>query len=132
MFYIVTQGIYFNDSEIVNHGIVTLDRIKNTAPTAVVCVTPATDCCTSPPQAVGWYGPDSAKVALSSSSDVYYTRGDSFVDLRRNGGGMEGLYRCDIPLMTGDLVLSSFYVAIYQDGNGNEILIGCDVWHLLL
>ena len=112
----VTEGLFFSGSRVINHGIVTLEQIMNTPSTALQCVTPASDCCTDPGSG-DWFGPSGAVIATSTSSDMYQVKGSSFVDLRRNSGGMEGIYRCGIQLSSG-AALSSFFVGVYRAGNG--------------
>ena len=108
----VTVGIFFGGSNVINHGIVALDQIRNTPSTALLCVTPASDCCTDPGSG-DWFGPSGAVITNSTSlSDMYQVKGSSYVDLRRNSGGVEGIYRCDIRL-SSDAALSSFFVGVY-------------------
>ena len=111
-----TQGLYFGDSAFVNHGIVILDQITNTASTALLCVTPAADCCTVAGSA-DWFSPSGSVVTTSNSSDTYQVKGNFFVELRRSSGGVEGIYRCDIRLTEG-AAHTSFYVGLYLANSG--------------
>ena len=111
-----TEGVSFNGSRVVSHGIVTLDKIMNTSATALVCLTPAQNCCTAPGSG-DWVSPSGAVVATSTAASIYQSRGNSSLELRRNSGGEEGIYRCDVRLSAG-AALSSFYVGVYQDGSG--------------
>ena len=113
---LVTQGLYFGGNGIVNHGIETLDHIMNTASTALLCVTPAADCCTVAGSG-DWFSPSGSVVTTSTSSATYQVKGNFFVELRRSSGGVEGIYRCDIPLTAG-AAYNSFYVGLYPAGSG--------------
>ena len=114
----VTQGLYFDGSGVINHGIVTLDQIMSTASTALLCVTPAADCCTVAGSG-DWYSPSDSVVTTSTLSATYQVKGSFFVDLRRSSGGVEGIYRCDIRLSAG-AARTSFYVGLYLAGSGIE------------
>ena len=113
------QGLIFNDSPVFNHGIVTLDQIMNTVSTALLCVTPAADCCTLAGTG-DWFSPSGSVVTTSTSSITYQVKGNLFVELRRSSGGVEGIYRCDIRLSAG-ADRTSFYVGVYQAGRGKQI-----------
>ena len=113
---LVIQGLYFGGSAVVNHGIVTLDQITNTASTALLCVTPAADCCTLAGSG-DWFSPSGSVITTSTSSATYQVKGSFFVDLRRSSGGVEGIYRCDIRLSAG-AARTSFYVGLYLAGSG--------------
>ena len=113
------QGLIFNDSPVFNHGIVTLDQIMNTALTALLCVTPAADCCTLAGSG-DWFSPSGSVVTTSTSSATYQVKSNLFVELRRSSGGVEGIYRCDIRLSAG-AARTSFYVGVYQSGRGKRI-----------
>ena len=110
------QGLVFNDSAVINHGIVTLDQVMNTASTALLCVTPAADCCTLAGTG-DWFSPSGSVVTTSNSSNPYQVKKNLFVELRRSSGGVEGIYRCDIRLSAG-AARTSFYVGLYQAGHG--------------
>ena len=114
------HGLIFNDSPVFNHGIVTLDQIMNTALTALLCVTPAADCCTLAGSG-DWFSPSGSLVTTSTSSATYQVKRNFFVELRRNSGGVEGIYRCDIRLSAG-AARTSFYVGVYQAGCGKQII----------
>ena len=88
----------------------------NTASTALLCVTPAADCCTV--AGLGdWISPSGSVVTTSTSSATYQVKGNFFVELRRNSGGVEGIYRCDIRLSAG-AAHTSFFVGLYLAGSG--------------
>ena len=88
----------------------------NTASTALLCVTPAADCCTVSGSG-DWFSPSGSVVTTSTSSATYQVKGNFFVELRRNSGEVEGIYRCDIQLSTG-AAHTSFYVGLYLAGSG--------------
>ena len=112
----VTQGLYFGGNGIVNHDIVTLDQIMNTASTSLLCVTPAADCCTLAGSG-DWISPNGSVATASTSSATHQVKGSFFVGLRRSSGGVEGIYRCDIRLSAG-AAHTSFYVGLYPAGSG--------------
>ena len=114
----VIQGLYFGGSAVVNHGIVKVDQIMNTASTALLCVTPAADCCTVAGSG-DWFSPSGSVVTTSTSSATYQVKGNFFVELRRNSGEVEGIYRCDIQLSAG-AAHTSFYVGLYLAGSGTH------------
>ena len=111
-----TQGLYFGGSAVVNHGMVMLDRIMNTTSTALLCTAPASDCCATAGSG-DWFSPSGSVVTTSTSSVTYQVKGSFFVELRRSSGGVEGIYRCDIPLSAG-AAHTSFYVGLYLAGSG--------------
>ena len=119
---LVTQGLYFGGSRVVNHGIVALDQIMNTASTALLCVIPAADCCTVAGSG-DWFSPSGSVVTTSTASATYQVKGNCSVDLRRSSGGMvvvgasQGIYHCDIRLSAG-AAHTSFYVGVYLAGSG--------------
>ena len=108
-------GIFFGGNPVVN-GIVALSDISNTTSTALQCVTQIPDCCTTHGSG-DWISPSGAGITTSTSSDMYQFKGKSHMDLLKNVGGMEGIYRCDIRC-SPTAALSSFYVGVYETGNG--------------
>ena len=114
----VAQGLYFGGSAVDNHGIVTLDEIMNTESTALLCITPAVDCCTAPGSA-DWFSPSGSVISTATSSATYQVKGSFYTNLRRSSGGLEGIYRCDIRLSVG-AASTSFYVGVYRSGDGNH------------
>ena len=115
------QGLVYNDSAVINHGIVTLDQIMNTASTALLCVTSVADCCTLAGTG-DWFSPSGSVVTTSISSNTYQVKRNLFVELRRSSGGVEGIYRCDIRLSAG-AARTSFYVGLYHEGHGKIDII---------
>ena len=112
----VGQGLFFGGSAVDNHGIVILDQIMNTASTALLCITTAVDCCALDGSA-DWFDPSDTVISTSASNNVSQVKGRHYADLRRNIGGEEGLYRCDIRLSVG-ATRSSFYVGVFTIENG--------------
>ena len=110
------EVLYFGGNAVINHGIVTLDQIMNTASTALLCVIPVADCCTVAGSG-DWFSPSDSVVTITTSSDIYQVKGNSSVELRRNSGGVEGIYRCDIRLTAG-AAHTSFFVGLYLAGSG--------------
>ena len=112
------HGLNFNDSAVVNHGIVILDQIMNTTSTALLCVSLSADCCTATGSG-DWFSSNDSVVTTNTSSDIYQVKGNFFVELHRSSGGVEGIYRCDIRLSAG-AARTSFYVGLYQAGHGKQ------------
>ena len=115
----VTRGLNFGGNVVVNHSIVTLDQIMNTASTALLCMTLAADCCTTAGTG-DWFSPSGSVVTTSTSSDTYQVKRNFLVELCRNSGVMERIYRCHIRLSAG-AARTSFYVGVYRAGNGKCI-----------
>ena len=72
----------------------------------LLCVTNQTACCSSQytggPTSGNWYFPNGTRVPSETSTsseqlDFYRTRGWMVVRLHRRRGGVEGIYRCEIP-----------------------------------
>ena len=61
---------------------------------ALFCMTNFTACCQSPDEG-SWFFPNGTRVL--SFGDLHTTRGEMVVHLNRRRGGVEGIYRCEIP-----------------------------------
>ena len=126
-----------NNTAIPEHGIVTLDNIGIDG-AALRCVTDNTSCCsTSQTQGVGrfgqWYFPNGTAVpnpnALSDETGMtvlpadlalYRTRDDRVVLLHHNFGGVNGMYRCEIPDASG--VTQNLYIGIFTANLGEAAI----------
>ena len=90
---------------------------------ALLCITNQTACCRRPYTAGNWFFPNGtrvpSKVANETSReewDIYRTRGQSVVLLHRRRGGVEGIYRCEIPDTFG--FTQTIYIGVYSASTG--------------
>ena len=89
---------------------------------ALFCVTNLTNCCLPPytienMSAGNWFFPNGTRVPSTGAQwDFYRTRGQMEVRLNRRRGGVEGIYRCELP---GSLnVTQTIYIGVYTTGSG--------------
>ena len=82
----------------------TLEDIDDDSDFALLCMTNFTACCRSPGDSENgsvlgnWYFPNGTKVSSSGKQwDFHRTRGQMVVRMYRRRGGVEGIYRCEIP-----------------------------------
>ena len=106
-----------------NNSIVSLDEIGEGKYTALLCATNFTACCRASytgengPGLGNWYFPNGSEVLSSGTNrDIYRTRGKMVVYLNRRRGGVEGIYRCEIPDSTN--VTQTIYIGVYTGGTG--------------
>ena len=106
-----------------NNSIVSLDKIGEGNYTALLCATNFTGCCRAPytgvngPGLGNWYFPNGTIVPSNGSGwDIYRTRGQMVVYLNRRGGGVEGIYSCEIPVSMN--VTQTIYIGVYTGGTG--------------
>ena len=91
---------------------------------ALLCITNYTACCRPPytsemgPQALGnWFYPNGTRVQSSDAQwDFHRTRGQMVVHLHRRRGGVEGIYRCEIPDAMN--VNQTIYIGVYSASTG--------------
>ena len=91
---------------------------------ALLCITNYTDCCR--PTYTGemgsvlgnWYFPNGTRLPSRTSiaDDFYRTRGQMVVRLHRRRGGVEGIYRCEIPGAMN--VTQTIYIGVYSVSSG--------------
>ena len=100
----------------------TLEKIGG-VDNALLCLTNETDCCVSPyTGAMGnvrgnWYFPNGSRVLSSATNlDMYRTRGHMVVLLHRRRGGVDGIYRCEIPDAMN--VTQTIYIGVYTASTG--------------
>ena len=82
---------------------------------ALLCVTNLHNCCRAPySNAIGnWFFPNGSRVPSSGNNrDFYRTRGSMVVKLHRRRGGVEGIYRCEIPETMN--VIQTIYIGVYN------------------
>ena len=87
---------------------------------SLLCITFQTACCRPPAvvSAIGnWFFPNGTRVPSSGSQwDIYRTRGQMVVLLHRKRGGVEGIYRCEIPDAMNEI--QSIYIGVYSASTG--------------
>ena len=85
---------------------------------ALLCITTLTACCNDNSSALGnWFFPNGTKVPSSDEEwDFHRTRGQSVVLLHRRRGGVEGIYRCEIPDAMN--VNQTIYIGVYSASTG--------------
>ena len=90
---------------------------------ALLCITFQTACCQPPytgemgPALGNWFFPNETGVSGSSNqSDFYTTRGQMVVRMNRRRGGVEGIYRCEIPDSMN--VNQTIYIGVYSASTG--------------
>ena len=90
---------------------------------ALLCLTNQTACCQHPYTSGNWYFPNgtrvpSIKVNYTSGEqwDFYRTRGQMVVSMNRRRGGVEGIYRCEIPDAMN--VTQTIYIGVYSESTG--------------
>ena len=113
-----------------NNSIVTLENIGNNSDTALLCMTNFTPCCRPSynESAVGnWFFPNGTTVpsrSVNVSTTFYRTRGRMVVLLHHGGGGVDGIYRCEIPVSTN--IYQTIYIGVYT-ANSGELPNNCGV-----
>ena len=97
----------------------TLEDIGNNSD-AILCITNFTTCCRRPytginGSAIGnWFFPNGTKVpSIGSPWDFYRNRKQMVLDLNRRRGGVDGIYRCEIPGSA-----SIIYIGVYSTSTG--------------
>ena len=91
---------------------------------ALLCITNQTACCQPPytgemgQRAIGnWFFPNGTRVPSRGSNwDFYRTRGQMVVRMNRRRGGVEGIYRCEIPDAMN--VTQTIYIGMYSASTG--------------
>ena len=105
-----------------NNSIVTLEDIGNNSD-AALCMTNFTTCCRNPytginGSAIGnWYFPNGTRVPSHGWQwDFYRVRKQMVVDLNRKRGGVDGIYRCEIPDSAS--INQTIYIGVYGTSTG--------------
>ena len=112
-------SFWFKGTFYQNNSIVTLDDIGE-GDNALLCLTDLTACC-RPGSTIGnktvlgnWFFPNGTRVPSSGNkSDFHRTRGQSAVLLQRRRGGVNGIYRCEIPDAMN--VIQTIYIGVYSE-----------------
>ena len=86
---------------------------------ALFCITNLTACCRPPytgvmgPALGNWFSPNGSRVPNSGSQSLFFrSRGKMAVHLQRKRGGVEGIYRCEIPDTMN--VTQTIYIGVYS------------------
>ena len=96
---------------------------------ALLCITHLTPCCRPPYTGNGsvlgnWFFPNGTRVPSSDKRwDFYGTRGQMVVHLHRRRGGIEGIYRCEIPDTMN--VIQTIYIGMYSASTGEWSNLFC-------
>ena len=95
-----------------NNSNVTLEDIGESNESALLCRTNLTACCKHP-DIGNWFFPDRSRVPSDGSLNTTFTRTrDKMVlRLKHKGGGVEGIYRCEIPDSMN--VTQTIYIGVY-------------------
>ena len=84
---------------------------------ALLCVTNLTACCGSPGNGSAkgnWFFPNETRIpSLDSHWEFYRKRGNMTVVLNRRRGGVEGIYRCEIPDSMN--VIQTIKIGVYNN-----------------
>ena len=108
-----------------NNSIVILENIGEGDDDALLCITNYTACC-RPPYTGGlalgnWFFPNGTIVPSETHTsgeewDFYRSRDQMMVHLHRKRGGVEGIYRCEIP---GAMNVNQIvYIRLYSASTG--------------
>ncbi len=113
----IASLLMIGNDVIPNHGIVNRYDIGEGPDNILQCLTNNLDCCVD---SGSWYYPDTTKVP-DSGTDYYRSRGGPGigVNLHRDTGIQEGIFRCETPDKNG--VSYSRYVGVYGPGQGTCI-----------
>ena len=89
---------------------------------ALFCVTDLRNCCRHPytgeiGNAIGnWFFPN--ETIVPSSGNIYRTRGRMMVKLHHRRGGVNGIYRCEIPDAMN--IIQTIYIRLYSADTDGE------------
>ena len=90
---------------------------------ALLCIANQTACCQYPytggmERVLGnWFFPNGTGVHSDGMKwDIYRTRGQMVVSMNRRRGGVEGIYRCEIPDAMS--VIQNIYIGVYSASTG--------------
>ena len=102
----------------------TLEDIGEGDNDALLCKTNLTACCQQPytgemrPVLGNWFFPNGTRVpsAPAVGWDIYKTSGQMVVSMHRRRGGVDGVYRCEIPDAMN--VIQTIYIGVYSASTG--------------
>ena len=103
----------------------TLEDIGGDDDDALLCITNQTACCRPPfrSHTIGsWYFPNGTRIpSIGEKQDVYRSRGQMVVRMHRRRGGVEGIYRCEIP---GAMDVNQIiYIGVYSASTGEWLIL---------
>ena len=114
-----------------NNSLVTLEDIGDSDTLALLCMTDLAACCRRPytgtngPLLGDWFFPNETGVPNSDIDgqglmwDFYRNRGLSVVRMIRRRGGVDGIYRCMIPVSAGPpIIYQNIYIGVYATNSG--------------
>ena len=117
-------GLTVNGVSYTNNSIVTITEI-GTGSAALFCITTLPRCCYSGTGGMnGWFLPNGREVMRDEELPYYRTRAHPTgrLLLHRNTGTTTGIFRCDIPDVSGEV--RSLYVGIYTSTTGESLGLG--------
>ena len=131
-FFLGTGDVWFSfrNRTYQNNSIVILEDIGE-GDDVLLCITNQTACCVPPytgSHVKGhWYFPNGTRVPSSGNQwDFHRTRGQMVVLLHHRRGGVEGIYRCEIPDTLG--FTQTLYIGVYSASTGEwYIYTSCSV-----
>ena len=107
---------------------------------ALLCITNVTDCCRGGDNHVisrsmrEWHFPDGSSVSIKGTGQSFYRdRNASIVRLNRrdNATSPNGIFRCIIPSSISPIMNKTFYIGIYDIGQGRMFSCCLDLNGLL-
>ena len=124
--FLYAGNIWFslNGTTYKNNSIVALEDIGEDD-AALLCMTNFTACCRPSHTGViglslgSWFFPNGTRSRVPSEGeqwDFHRTRGKMVVRMHRKRGGVEGIYRCEIPDSMN--VTQSIYIGVYNASSG--------------
>ena len=87
--------------------------------TALLCMTNFAACCRSQdgPVMGNWFFPNGSRVLNRDRlRDFDRTRGQMVVRMHRRRGGVDGIYRCEIPVSAN--AIQAVYIGVYNTNSG--------------
>ena len=127
IFFLHAVDVWFslNNTTYRNNSLVTLEGIgENNA--SLLCMSNLTACCRSPysenlSASGNWFFPNKSRVPNeNSNSTIYRTRSRSKrvekIQMHHRRGGVEGIYRCEIPDSMN--AVQTIYIGVYNTSTG--------------
>jgi len=118
-------GFTLNGVSYTNNSIVNITDI-GTGSAALLCTTTLPNCCFSTTGGMnGWFLPNGTEVMNNVALPYYRTRATTPTGtllLHRSTGTTTGIFRCDIPDVSGEI--RSLYVGIYTSTTGESLGLG--------
>ena len=100
---------------------------------ALLCITNQTACCRSQDGTVlgNWFFPNGTRVPSAGMNwDISRSRGQMVVSMYRRRGGVEGIYRCEIPDTLN--VTQTIYIGVYSASTGEWSILFCMQFYIVL